>query len=526
MPQTLTKANLSASSPATLSGAAAGSKFPTLPFSVGAMVILLLAALSSLVIIMRPSGRTEAVELWTSAREHYYMYQPVVEAWNKAAESDADRIKMTLLSHPALEQRMLSGFLSGTPTAQLLEVERRIAARAFFGPIESVGFVDLTDRLRADGLLDSLNGPSFSPWTSQGRVFGIPHDVHPVMLGYRADLIEAAGIDVSKVKTWNDLFVALAPLMKETDAEGEPLHYPLNFWPTHFDLIEVLLLQAGGGYFDSEGRSVVNSAVNQHVIASLASWCAGEPFPVGTRVAGDAQDFSAAGNNLKVKGHVLCFLMPDWMCGIYRREMPQLAGKIKLMPIPAWSENGENGLSTRRTSVYGGTMMGIARSAATDPAEFERLLAMAKKLYLSEELARTLWTKGEIITPNKSMWSDPMFDEPDPFFSNQPKGRMFVNLATEVPARSSSPYFVIAQARVQDALIAVHNAAKQMAKAGEKPTVEKLLPLAKVQLGIAATAVDRVMARNRFLKRPGPVAEGGLVETGEPVAARFKGAGK
>ena len=526
MSETLNKASCTGATLAAPAGKGLAARLPALPLSVGAMVIFLLAVVSSLVIAFRSGGRTEGVELWTSAREHYYMYQPVVEAWNAAAGGDADRIKMTLLSMPALEQRMLSGFLSGTPTAQLLEVERRIAARAFFGPIESVGFVDLTDRLRAEGLLDSLNGPSFSPWTSQGRVFGIPHDVHPVMLGYRADLIEGAGIDVSKVKTWNDLFVALAPLMQEKDAQGEPLHYPLNFWPTHFDLIEVLLLQAGGGYFDADGRSVVDSAANHRVIASLASWCAGKPFPEGTRIAGDAQDFSASGNNLKIKGHVLCFLMPDWMCGIYRREMPQLAGKIKLMPIPAWSENGENGLSTRRTSVYGGTMMGISKAAAADPVEFERLLAMAKKLYLSEELARTLWTKGEIITPNKSMWPDPMFDEPDAFFGNQAKGRLYVNLATEVPARSSSPYFVIAQARVQDALIAVHKAAKAMDEAGETPTVEKLLPLAKVQLGLAAEAVQRVMVRNRFLKRPGPVAAAAAVKTGAGVEAGPTGAGR
>ncbi len=91
-------------------------------------------------------------------------------------------------------------------------MERRAVARAFAGPIEAVGFVDLTDRLAKDGLLERINTPSFSPWSSRGRVFGLPHDVHPVMLGYRADIVEAAGIDVSKIETWDDFERIMRPL--------------------------------------------------------------------------------------------------------------------------------------------------------------------------------------------------------------------------------------------------------------------------------------------------------------------------
>jgi arabinosaccharide transport system substrate-binding protein len=467
----------------------------SLPFSGGAMVILLLAVASMITVAVRPSGHKGEVELWTSARQHYYMYQPVVDKWNQSAPLSRDQISMTLLSQPALEQRMLSGFLSGTPTAELLEVERRIAARAFAGPLSSVGFVDLTDRLKAEGLLDKLNGPSFSPWSSRGRIFGIPHDVHPVMLGYRADIIEAAGIDMSKVRTWNDLFVALAPLMGPVGPDGEPKRGILNFWPTHVDLIEVLLLQAGGAYFDDSGKCTVDSPVNRRVIASLAAWCSGEPFPKGSRIAGDAQDFTAAGNNRKINGDVLCYLMPDWMCGIYRHEMPQLEGKMKLMPLPAWSADGADGLSTRRTSVYGGTMLGISRTAVKSPEDFERFWDMAKKLYLSDELAETLWKEGEIIAPNKAMWSNPMFDKPDAFFGGQAKGRMYIDLAGDVPRRSSSPFFGIAQARVQDALFAVRDAAKKM----KNPTPDDLMPETARQMAIAQEAVERVLRRNRFL---------------------------
>ena len=32
----------------------------------------------------------------------------------------------------------------------------------------------------------------FSLWSARGRIYGLPHDVHPVMLAYRTDLVVEA----------------------------------------------------------------------------------------------------------------------------------------------------------------------------------------------------------------------------------------------------------------------------------------------------------------------------------------------
>ncbi|MFO0376257.1 MAG: ABC transporter substrate-binding protein [bacterium] len=462
-----------------------------LPFSFGGLLICALAVVSGVMVAANPAPRSSGPELWTFARLHHEMYEPIIRQWN-AGEADPSRhLTPLLLSMPALERRMLSGFLSGMPTAELLEVERRVAARAFVGPVDSVGCVDLTERLLADGLLDRINAPSFSPWSSRGRIFGIPHDVHPVMLGYRADIVEAAGIDVSKIHTWEDFAREMAPLMVDKDGDGKSDRWLINFWPSQSDLIEVLLLQAGGGYFDEAGVPTVNSEANARVLATLVTWCVGEPYPKGKRIAGDAPDFSASGNALKLEGYVVSALMPDWMCNIWRNESPQLAGKVKLMPLPAWPKPLP---SQRRTSVWGGTMLGIARTAKDVDAMYE----VAKRLYLSDDLARTLYTVGDIITPVRDHWSDPIFDKPDPFFSGQPKGRMYIDLAGDVPARSSSPYYILAQARVQDALLSLKDHAERRLPV----TVEDLLPEARQLLENAQRAVLVQMRRNTFVDLP------------------------
>ena len=449
-------------------------------------VLLAIAVVTSLYVWQRPARHYEGLLFWTAARAHTPAYAPLIEKWNRVHPPEK-RVNMLLLDSGALERRMLSGFLSGTPVSDLMEVERSVAGRAFTGPVEDVGFLDLTDRLRDEGLLDKINAPSFGAWTTRGRIFGLPHDVHPVLLAYRSDIVEAAGIDVSQIETWDDLIRAFRPLMKDFDGDGRTDRYILNFWSTNGDVATALMLQAGGRFFNENDRPVINSEINARVLATLATWTAGT-----TRISVDAPEFSATGNQLRLQGTVIASVMPDWLAGVWKIDLPSLSGKIKLMPLPAWTPGG------RRTSAQGGSMLGIPK-ASRDP---EACWAFAKELYLSPALAAESYRALSIITPVKEFWSLPVFDEPDAYFGGQPAGRLFINQAPNVPTRSSSPYGTLAQARITDALISL---AAVINRTGETD-VEKLLPEARRLLDFAQDQVARQVDRNVFLRPSPPVA--------------------
>lgn len=446
----------------------------------GVWVMVALAAGASAALLAWPGPSGPGRDMWLFARMHLRMYEPIVERWN---QSRPLQVRPVLMSLPAIERRMLGGFLAEVRTADLLEVERRVASRAFAGPLEAVGFLDLTDRLRDAGLTEAINAPSFSPWSKGGRIFGLPHDVHPVMLAYRADLVEAAGIDMGRVETWDDLARELAPLMADDDGDGAPDRYLLAFWPapSHADAMEALLLQGGGGFFDERDRLVIASEANARALAAMVQWTTGS-----SRIAADVPEFSAAGNRLKLDGYAVCFVMPDWLCNIYRHELPQLSGKLKLMPLPAWERGG------RRTSVWGGTMLGVARTAP-DP---DRLWEFATHLYFSEELARRLYREGDIITPIVEHWDDPMFDEPDPYFGGQAKGRMYIDLARDVPRRSASPFNSMALQRVQDALIGLRDWAERTGTLDREALArEAMTRLRAVEEGVRAQMERSTFAR-------------------------------
>lgn len=447
----------------------------------GPLVILLIAALSSVAIAFWPSQKREGLVFWTFAQHHARMYDPAIQDWNqRAATSDAEPIQMFVLSMGALNRRTQSGMWAKTPTSDLVEIEQPSVARFMAGPVEAVGFYDLTDRLHEEGIYDQLNEPSFAPWTSRGRIFGLPHDVHPVLLCYRADLVEAAGIDVSKIKTWDDFEQAMAQLVSDTNGDGEIDRYAMGMWYTSRPDMETLLLQAGGGTFDAQGNSIIASDANAHVIARVIHWCVGP-----NRIAIDAPEFSPSGNELKLKGRVVAALMPDWLAGVWMNDMADLGGKLKLMPLPAWEVGG------RRTSVMGGTMIAIPKTTR----DFDSAWAFAKELYLSPVLAQKLFESNHIISPKIDLWDEPYYAVKEPYFSDQQTGLMYIEQAPSVPFRTSSPFHQVAMQQIMDAASAL----KTYAQANDVYEIEMLMPEAKRLLKAAEERIEQEMSRNVFI---------------------------
>ena len=454
--------------------------------SFGAWAILVIAGVSTVVILARgiwTQDKARPLEFWTFARNHFVMYEPVVERWNAHAKEESG-VDVYSLSGDALQRRMMSGFLSGTPVADLIEVERQMAGQAFAGPVEDVGFLDLTDRLRAEGLDERVNPPSFSPWSSRGRIFGLPHDVHPVLLAYRADLLEDQhGIDMSKIETWDDFKRVLRPLVQDIDGDGVTDRFVLAFWETNPDLLETLVLQAGGALFDAEGELVMANPVNARVLAELVGWVAGPE-----RFAAEANNFVAGGYKLKLDGFVVAEIMPDWLAGVWKQDLPGLSGKVKLMPLPAWSFNGAN---PRRTSVLGGTMLGISK-ASDDP---EAAWTFAKNLYFDPVMAEELFETANIISPLTDLWDRPFYHQSDPYFSGQASGALYIEQAPDVPIRASGPFVPMAMQELQNAFIAL----RRHAEATDTYDAEALVPVALNLLEKGERQVRNHMERNPFL---------------------------
>jgi arabinosaccharide transport system substrate-binding protein len=94
-------------------------------------------------------------------------------------------------------------------------------------------------------------------------------------------------------------------------------------------------------------------------------------------------------------------------------------------------------------------MMGITK-ACRNPELAWKLLDY---LYFSEAGLRARQDGSEIIPPISTLWDDPYYHQPDPFFGGQRSRELFIKLAPEIPTRYVTPASSVASLALNDAVV-------------------------------------------------------------------------
>ena len=408
------------------------------PLGKGPMVMLILFLISAVFILAPSEESSKNLEFWIFANTHYEEYQarvPIFEA--RYPDVNVQLINLGGTLHDQLLTAMLSDF--GAP--DVVEVEINAIGRFLKGAIDEVGFVDLRPRLESEGWMEKLVASRFTPWSYRGRIFGIPHDLHPVVLLYRDDLFKAAGVEMTEIETWDDFIAAGKKATRDLNGDGEIDQYAIVLdRQTESDYFN-LLLQRGGGFFDEKGNVVIDSDLAIETLEFLTSLFNEHKIatPVYGAWHGDASNFAAMQD-----GKILSILSPDWYVGILKSQVPQMAGKWKAISMPAWTPGG------RRTTTRGGTMIGITKQCKNPDLAWELL----KFTYFDRAGLINRYETTRIIPPLKAAWDAPIFKEPDAYLGGQPLGELFIQLAPDLPPRYQNPYWSEAADLLNDAIFA------------------------------------------------------------------------
>lgn len=421
----------------------------------------------------RGSSRGD-LQFATFATAHLEAYQsefPAFEAEHKLT------IRAEVVSWQALESRLRSAMMAGTHVPDVVELQD--GSMGFFasGPLEDVGLLDLTDRIHAEGLDRDLVESRFSLWSSRGRIFALPHDVHPVMLAYRRDLVEQLGIDVDQIQTWDDFVKVGRRITVDQDGDGLPDRYAIDLAGGAWG-VKPFLLQRGISMFSADGRVAFDVRGTAEVLAWHIAQLAG-PRRIGYS-CGFGQPLAKA----MTDGLVLFYPTPDWKSKFYEKDSPHLAGKMALMPLPAWEKGG------RRTSTIGGTGVAITKNSAQPELAWQ----LVKKLYLDKQSLGARFAKSNIIPSFVPAWQAPELDAPNSYYSGQKLGTLYAALAPDVPATSASPFQSLAEQKIDE--VYAHGTDYVRAR-GE----DGLVPFLFEELVRAAGEVRTEMARNVFFKQ-------------------------
>ncbi len=386
------------------------------------LFLLVICMLSFLGIMLQPRKPKANLEFWTFAQPHYESYKKVLPSFLK--RHPGVTVDMQLISYQALHQGLHAGFIAGKGIPDMVEIEISKAGTFFAGPLEDLGFMDLTDRLKETGLYDQMVPSRFTAYTTRGRIFGVPHDVHPLALAYRHDLFEQAGVEVNEIETWEDFIRLGQRLTVDLDGDGRPDRYAIELDPSSAYLFEIMLKQREFFYFRSDGSLALDDPVLLDSLVTYIRMVAG-PEKIGTSLGGGAILTQAV-----MDGYLCALWLPDWRIGVFKQDIPKAGGMLRVMPLPAWEKGG------RRLSTWGGTMMGISKICKDPELAWDLLVHL---YFNAEDLAERYATTG-IIPPLREAWTLPVFNRPEPYFGGQRVGRLFISLAPDVPPVQNTPF--------------------------------------------------------------------------------------
>jgi arabinosaccharide transport system substrate-binding protein len=508
------------------------------PFGKAPFVILIIAIVSGIVFCgMRINELRKAKErpdliMSFQAEIHEKLYKEAVDKFvadsnnfivdEKTGELRPPRIVLQRVQKEVLQDWLQAAMQTGYDVPDLVELLEGTIGFFTRGRIENVGFVDLTEKLRAKGLLDEKNivTSRYSLWSSRGHIFAIPHDVHPAGLCYRVDLIEKLGIDVSQLKTWDD-FVKVGQKItgqwEETDKtlgiEKGTKRYMIDFADDSTISLQILFTQRGCDFFDAQG----NVAFNRPEMAEIIAWFVHQTrgknlisFP-----AGDGQNFYQAMNS----GRQLFFLTPDWRSKQFSFDNPKQKGVLALMPMPVWADKDGNILpGTYLSGPWGGSGLAITKHCKNQDLAWK----FATYLYTDatkDEFAYR-FKETNILPPIKRAWEAEALKEPSDFYMTMQDddgnllrdangnmtaeklsiGKFYASLADK-PNGVAPRYVTAYTSQAETQFLNVYYDARSFYEKheGEKDVDERMMELIKKGLDEKAAYIEKLIRHNYFL---------------------------
>jgi ABC-type glycerol-3-phosphate transport system substrate-binding protein len=457
------------------------------PFGKAPLILVLLVAGAGAWLALHPaSSRRADLTLWTFADIHYYAYLQSVPSFEAAHPGLT--VDLQFVHMQAVTSRLRAAFWADLDVPDLVEIEITRAGTFFTGPPEDVGLADLTPRLEAEGYLDRIVRARFSPYSYRDRrtgrehIMGMPIGVNPVCLAYRRDLFEEQGIDPESLATWDDL----VRVGQRLTIPGK--RYMLDFGRAGGGTFEMALYQRDGGFFDAQGRCIMD---DDRALETVLWYV---PLVAGPELIARNPGWGQAWAKAIEDGYILMWTCPDWRSKTAETQIPRMAGKMTLMPLPAVRPGG------RRTSSWGGTMIGITQKCPRQDDAW----ALAKHLYLNPEELALRFRELNMLPALKDAWTHPAVTEPRPYWGGQRIGTLFAQLAEDMPLQYTGPYIDVAKNKMAEVVSACATWHEENGpQPGDDPAAAQARRAAfeaftRARLRDAADEVRRLMTRNPF----------------------------
>lgn len=325
----------------------------------------------------------DAVELdyWTFVELHGQHFETMLKLWNEQNPDRQIKLNVTVMPYDDMHNKLLIAVQTGEGAPDISDIE--LGRFPDFLAGADVPLEDLTDVVTP--YADDIVQARLDIYSKDGKVYGFPTHVGATVAFYNTELLEAAGIDYTTIKTWDDFKAAGIKLYDETGVYMSTADTSATWQES------ILLAQAGSDFVDADGNPQVNS---QAMIDGLTMLKDFQDNNVIATIAGGQPDTDEARGEYNLEKYA-CQLMPLWEMSRYTNYMDQFAGKIAIAPLPV--KEGEPVMS-----VGGGGTGTVVTKTAKDVQLAKDFLTFAK---ISPEANIEIWNTLGFDPCNMDVWT-------------------------------------------------------------------------------------------------------------------------
>jgi len=285
-----------------------------------------------------PATPTE-ITMWSFIQQHLDYFVSMSATWNELHPDKPVKIVPVFYDWASLHDKLYAAQLAGEGVPDIADVEMGKWPMFMNGDIQ---FLDLNPYIKP--YAKDLVTPILDMVSKDGKLYAAPSHVGATVMYYNTELLGKAGIDYKTIVTWDDFEKALKTYKEKT---GKYMTYCETYGAYQFT---ILMSEQGASLIDEKGMPTLNGPEALKATELIRKWV--DADIIGFIPTGNAD--TPEGKAAVANGDVAAVGYPLWYMGRFTDEMPDLAGKIAIAPLPVFAANSYKsvGLGGTGTTVY------------------------------------------------------------------------------------------------------------------------------------------------------------------------------
>ena len=375
--------------------------------------------LSSILILSCGNSKTKQTVSKLPTIDENTETEITIWAWNVAAKALVESAKSFNEKYPKIKvnvqeyglaqnvyERYSVILSSGVGVPDIIQIESDYVQT--FAETYPQYFFDMNGYIDIEGKVD----PSkiSTSYDSEGKLVSIPWDSGPVVMFYREDLFNQAGIDINSIITFED-YISAGKKLKERFPNITMTGLPFT---QDENLFRCLLVANKSYYLNNKGEITVASSKAIETLQMIKRL-------IDEGVAKNTINWDG-GIVANKNGELASWIMGGWWGGTIKDQMPEMKGKWKIAPIPAFPDGA-------RASSSGGAGLSIT---ASEPIKQAAALEFIKESLMNVDNQLMMYEKYSLFPSYLPTYDDERFLKSDDYFGDD-FNKILADVTKEIP---------------------------------------------------------------------------------------------